>query len=222
VKSSSAKNRDKNVKRSALQSRDDRPTYDHSEAASHQNAETARMVAAAKAGENRTANAMGYSPFAASASAGFASTTTMGAASQDSGDASPRSPREGEDLLRFNQVREDEVLEEHSEQVDAAFEMMFACDAGEEVVLACLSTIGKVLSNVVSHPLESKFRKIKLGNKAVREKILSVGGGIEVLVAAGFAHVTGEEGEGDTLLHAESGENQVRVTYVNQRVQELL
>ena len=49
---SSAKNKGKDVKRSDLQSRDDRPTYDHSEAASHQNAETARMVAAAKAGES--------------------------------------------------------------------------------------------------------------------------------------------------------------------------
>ena len=111
---------------------------------------------------------------------------------------------------------------EHAAQVDAAFEMMFASNMGEEAVLACLTTIGKVLGNVVDQPLEDKFRKIKLGNKAVRERILSVAGGVEVLVAAGFAHADGDEGEGDILVHAKSGENQVRVTYVNQRVQELL
>lgn len=227
VKSSSLKNRDRDTKRGDLQSRDDRPTFDHSEAASHQNAETARMVAAAKAGEDRTACAMGYSPFAATSSAGFAASTSLGISTGTS-DASPRGPRTqapeggGGDLLRFDEVQEDHVSGEHAAQVDAAFEMMFASNMGEEAVLACLTTIGKVLGNVVDQPLEDKFRKIKLGNKAVRERILSVAGGVEVLVAAGFAHADGDEGEGDILVHAKSGENQVRVTFVNQRVQELL
>ena len=99
--------------------------------------------------------------------------------------------------------------------------MMFACGASEEAVLACLATIRKLLSNVVSQPLESKFRKIKLGNKAVKEKILSVEGGVEVLVAAGFELCSDTE-EGDIMVHAETAENQVKVTYVNRRLQELL
>ena len=129
---------------------------------------------------------------------------------------------EGKALLQFDDVRAHQVDEVYAAQVDTAFEMMFASEVGEEAVLVCLTTIGKILGNVVNQPLEEKFRKVKLNNKAMREKILSVSGGLEVLITAGFSQAVGEGDEGDILLHFKTRENQLRVTYVNQRLLELL
>ena len=43
-----------------------------------------------------------------------------------------------------------------------------------------------------------------------------------MLFAAGFVQVAGEGDEGDILVHVKSRENQLRVTYVNQFLQEVL
>ena len=43
------------------------------------------------------------------------------------------------------------------------------------------STIAKVLANIVAHPAEAKYRKLRLANKRIQETIVDVDGGVELL-----------------------------------------
>ncbi len=44
----------------------------------------------------------------------------------------------------------------------------------------------RYIDNVLSHPGEEKFRKIRAGNKAFKERVESVNGGLLFLEAVGF------------------------------------
>jgi len=48
-----------------------------------------------------------------------------------------------------------------------------------------LTTIKKLLQNIVDHPDDARFRVVKLKNKAISSRIVSVQGGVEVLRLAG-------------------------------------
>ncbi|XP_005092800.1 peptide-N(4)-(N-acetyl-beta-glucosaminyl)asparagine amidase [Aplysia californica] len=54
----------------------------------------------------------------------------------------------------------------------------------------------KFASNVLEHPLESKYRRIRIANQNVQNKLLNVTGGIECLFAMGFQ----EADDGECLL----------------------
>ena len=69
--------------------------------------------------------------------------------------------------------------------------------ADKAAALACLETLGKVLGNAEAKP-DPKFKKVRLGNKAIQAKILAVEGGLEALVAAGLA--LQEDDAGETVL----------------------
>ena len=43
------------------------------------------------------------------------------------------------------------------------------------------STIAKVLANIVAHPAEAKYRKLRLANKRIQETVVDVDGGVELL-----------------------------------------
>ena len=42
-------------------------------------------------------------------------------------------------------------------------------------------TIVKVLANILAHPAELKYRKLRLANKRIQETIVDVDGGVELL-----------------------------------------
>ena len=44
----------------------------------------------------------------------------------------------------------------------------------------------KLLTNVVNHPGELKYRQVRLGNKIIEEKLLPASGAFEVLFSCGF------------------------------------
>ena len=52
------------------------------------------------------------------------------------------------------------------------------------------SILRKVVSNIISHPDDSKFRTVKLSNKTVQQKIVSIHGGIEFLLSMKFRRAT--------------------------------
>ena len=215
VKSTSAK-RDPNTDMRRYKD-DDRPVFDHSEAASlgSSNAETQRMVAAAKRGEQQMSQTMGYSPFAAQSSVGFATTTTAAPAP-----APATSQDGGEDLLTFDDGTYEHLDEDKLAAVDGAFEMLFSSDAGEDGVLRAIQTVTKLLQNLSDNPLEAKYRRVRLENAAIRERIVVVAGAVEVLVAAGFEP---EEQDGESVLvHAQTAENTDKARYVVSRLKELL
>lgn len=62
----------------------------------------------------------------------------------------------------------------------------------EEIVLNAVGLLLKVLNNIVAHPMEEKYRKIKTTNAAFSSKVQSIPGGAECMRAAGFTEVNGE------------------------------
>lgn len=71
------------------------------------------------------------------------------------------------------------------ERADACLSVIEAFRVGGKG-LECLTTIIKLLNNVVSNPSELKYRKINLANETIKAKIVSVQGGVALLKAAGF------------------------------------
>ncbi|KAL3148606.1 hypothetical protein ABBQ38_014034 [Trebouxia sp. C0009 RCD-2024] len=51
---------------------------------------------------------------------------------------------------------------------------------------AAAEILSKVLRNIVEHPTEPKYRKLKLNNKKVEQAVVNVDGGLELLQASGF------------------------------------
>jgi len=44
-----------------------------------------------------------------------------------------------------------------------------------------VGTIVKVLANILAHPAEAKYRKLRLANKRIQDTIVDVDGGVELL-----------------------------------------
>ena len=55
-----------------------------------------------------------------------------------------------------------------------------------EVVIGSLRTLTSILSNIVMFPKDSKYRVIKLSNKAINAKIVNANGSLDVLHSVGF------------------------------------
>lgn len=73
---------------------------------------------------------------------------------------------------------------------------------GEEKTraLGAVKIVAKLLGNLLQDPSQDKFKKVKLSNKTIQAKVVSVPGAVDLLVAAGFARVPDEDGE-DTLCY---------------------
>lgn len=56
-----------------------------------------------------------------------------------------------------------------------------------EVRRVCLQTLNVYIGNVVDNPLEPKYRKIRTGNAAFQKRVVAADGGLDFLLAAGFA-----------------------------------
>lgn len=58
-----------------------------------------------------------------------------------------------------------------------------------EVYAAGVNILLKLLDNVIREPQNLKYRKIRLENKTIKEKLLCVPGALELLHAIGFEEV---------------------------------
>lgn len=56
-------------------------------------------------------------------------------------------------------------------------------------------TLQKYVQNLIEHPEEPKYRRIRMSNKAFQERILPVKGGLEFLLACGFKEKLEEAGD---------------------------
>lgn len=61
----------------------------------------------------------------------------------------------------------------------------------------CIETLTKYLENIINHPDEEKYRKIRMSNRIFAEKIKPVEGGCEFLMGAGFQE---QEIDGEIFL----------------------
>jgi hypothetical protein len=75
-------------------------------------------------------------------------------------------------------------------------------EADQEVGRVAVSTVQKMLLNLHSNPGEQKLRSIRVSNKAFQSKVAAVPGGVELLLAAGYAY-SGGGGDAATSTAAE-------------------
>ena len=78
-----------------------------------------------------------------------------------------------------------------TERFDTAmFELLQNSD--ETVVQAAVTILLKVISNIILHPLEEKYRKLNKTNAAFSKKVGSISGGSSCMIALGF-QIMGDE-----------------------------
>lgn len=85
---------------------------------------------------------------------------------------------------RINQFLLSQLAEE-PEMTSAL--MMHTLNKDPEKVKLCIETLCKYLENIIQHPGEEKYTKIRINNKVFQEKVSSLEGTDEFLQAAGFA-----------------------------------
>ncbi|XP_023936003.2 UBX domain-containing protein 6 [Bicyclus anynana] len=61
-----------------------------------------------------------------------------------------------------------------------------SCNNNKEKVETCVETLCKYLENIITYPEEEKYQKIRMSNKAFRERVQPIEGSLELLLAAGF------------------------------------
>ena len=67
--------------------------------------------------------------------------------------------------------------------------MIHTLNKDKEKVEACIDILQKYLDNILKNPGNEKFLKIRLENKAFREKVAPIKGSVEYLQAAGFEQI---------------------------------
>lgn len=73
--------------------------------------------------------------------------------------------------------------------LDMALRQLTATDLPPERVLAALQLLRKMLSNIISQPMNEKFRKISRSSNALTTKVLSLPGGEACLLSLGFVPI---------------------------------
>lgn len=71
---------------------------------------------------------------------------------------------------------------------------------------ACIETLTKYLENIIQHPDDDKYRKIRQSNRVFSEKVRPCEGAVDFLLAAGFAEQE-IDGEPFYIYSAESNPN---------------
>ena len=64
--------------------------------------------------------------------------------------------------------------------------MIHTLNKDKEKVKICVDTLCKYIDNILANPTEEKFQKIRLNNKAFKERVLSMKGTEEFMQATGF------------------------------------
>ena len=60
----------------------------------------------------------------------------------------------------------------------------------EDKIAQGLKLLSKIVNNITAHPSEGKYRRLKLGNPALRSKLFSLNGSFELLLQLGFERRT--------------------------------
>ncbi|CAG0879137.1 unnamed protein product [Darwinula stevensoni] len=91
-------------------------------------------------------------------------------------------PKE-EMLVRIKEFLYEQLAEERAL---TAVLIIHTLNRNEEKVKQCVSTLLKILDNIIQDPSEPKYRKIRVQNKAFQEQVASMEGTIDFLFGAGF------------------------------------
>jgi len=74
----------------------------------------------------------------------------------------------------------------------------------QSVQQGCYSLLQKVVDNIVAHPSEQQYRSLRCNNPSVKQKIVQVSGGREMLEALGFREAFGANGRAFIFLGDET------------------
>ncbi|XP_078482173.1 UBX domain-containing protein 6-like [Ciona intestinalis] len=94
-----------------------------------------------------------------------------------------------------NHLRENFILNLGLNGVTVAVQMMKTLNTSQDKVQAAIDIIIRYIDNIIAHPGEEKYQKIRKNNKVFTEKVASVEGAEEFLEAAGFQRRIGENDE---------------------------
>ena len=116
------------------------------------------------------------------------------------------------------------------DDLDGSFSLMLtSADSGasdsSENVNVCLTTISKLLSNLVNNPTDVKYRSIRINNPALQSKVFVIPGAINVLLAAGFnvSNDSSDNGNSEEFLKHPATEETIQFCqYTLYRIQEIL
>lgn len=67
--------------------------------------------------------------------------------------------------------------------------IIFNCNTKEKSS-ACIETLKKYLENIIQHPDEEKYRKIRMSNRIFADKVAPCEGALDFLLGAGFVEQT--------------------------------
>lgn len=202
------------------------------------NPETLKTIEAAKRKEQALVNSLGYDPFKpllSSNISGSRSTTGSSELSTSSPRYASNSPRAnpsatGESTPRIDYDSIGSKYPSLVDDLDGSFSLMLtSADTGEtgssENVNVCLTTISKLLNNLVNNPTDTKYRSIRINNPALQSKVFVIPGATNVLLAAGFSVCNDSTDGGSSeeyLKHAATEEAIHFCQYTLHRIQEIL
>ena len=206
------------------------------------NPETLKTIEAAKRKEQALKNSLGYDPFKpllSSNISGSSSSTATPELSSSSPRYASNSPRSNPpESPRTNAISPLPSIDYESigskypslvDDLDGSFSLMLtSADTGasdsSENVNVCLTTISKILSNLINNPNDVKYRSIRVNNPALQSKVFVIPGAINVLLAAGFSvsNETTDVSSEEYLKHAVTEETIQFCQYTLYRIQEIL
>ena len=123
----------------------------------------------------------------ASAAAAAASTAPPTDISADEGAASlaPNTSSSSTAASIERPTSEDATVAESRKMVVRALDSKI-CEEEAPVALAAISTACTLVNNIITHPDETKYKKIRTNNPAIRKKLLQCPGAQDLLLALGF------------------------------------
>ena len=64
------------------------------------------------------------------------------------------------------------------------------CENSDSVFIDTSQVLLRLANNILTHPNESKYRRVRLANATIQDKLLTVTGGMEALFDMGFVEVS--------------------------------
>ncbi|XP_028416897.1 UBX domain-containing protein 6-like isoform X1 [Dendronephthya gigantea] len=105
----------------------------------------------------------------------------------------------------------DDCLKESykSDQILTPVNMIRSLNKDQSKVDGCVDVLCRYLDNILKNPDESKYRRIKQGNKVFQERVKPVKGSIEFLLACGFSEQPLPDNPGEMCFIIEEGATDV-------------
>lgn len=206
------------------------------------NPETLKTIEAAKRKEQALKNSLGYDPFkpllSSNISGGNSSTATPELSSSSPRYASSSPRANSSESPRANTTSPIPSIDYESigniypslvDDLDGSFSLMLtSADTGagdsSDNVNVCLTTISKILGNLINSPNDVKYRCIRINNPALQSKVFVIPGAINILLAAGFnvSIETTDVSSEEYLKHTGTEETIQFCQYTLYRIQEIL